>query len=53
MNQLQEEFVAYQLLTDSMIPQTIWKEALVYEKESSGIKHHRMDIIWGYIAMTP
>lgn len=50
MDQLQEEFVAYQLLNESSIPQAIWKEALIFEDESTGIKHYRMDIIWGYIA---
>ena len=39
MDQLQEEFVAYQLLCESNIPQTIWKEALVFEDESTGVKH--------------
>ena len=32
MDRLQEEFTDYQLLERSEIPDTIWKEALIYEK---------------------
>ena len=50
MDQLQEEFVAYQLLGESDIPQTIWKEALIYDDESTGVRHYRMDTVWGYLS---
>lgn len=49
MDKLQEEFVDYQLLEKRDIPESIWKEALVYEDEENDIKHYRMDVIWGYI----
>ena len=50
MNQLQEEFVAYQLLDRPDIPRTVWEEAIVYVKGKDGTKHYRMDSIWGQIA---
>lgn len=49
MDKLQEEFVDYQLLEKRDIPESIWKEALVYEDKEDDIKHYRMDVIWGYI----
>ena len=51
MNQLQEEFVAFQLLEEYDIPQVIWNEAIVYDEGGKeGTKHYRMDSIWGHIA---
>lgn len=51
MNQLQEEFVAFQFLVQSDIPQVIWNEATVYDEGGKeGEKHFRMDSIWGHIA---
>ena len=48
-DRLQEEFIDYQLLENSHIPQAVWKEAIIYEDESS-TAHHRMDVIWGHMA---
>ena len=50
MNKLQEEFVAYQLLDQPDIPDTVWKGAIVYNEGKDGAKHYRMDSIWGHIA---
>ena len=52
MDRLQEEFTDYQLLDKSEVPEIVWKEALIFEDETGGIKkqHHRMDTVWGYLA---
>lgn len=49
LDRVQEEFIDYQLLENSHIPQPIWKEATVTENDI-GTEHHRMDLIWGHIA---
>ena len=49
MNKLQDQFLDYQLLKKQDIPKSTWEEALVYEDREHGIKHYRMDSIWGYI----
>jgi hypothetical protein len=51
MDHLQEEFIEYQLLEDTDIPDNIWQEALVYIVETNGREEqfHRMDTIWGYL----
>ena len=46
---LQEEFIDYQLLENSHIPQAVWNEAIITANEST-TAHHRMDLIWGHIA---
>ena len=43
---LQEEFVDYQLLSDTDIPTEIWDTARVGEGDS---EYYCMDIIWGYL----
>ena len=51
MDKAQEEFVDYQLLEKSDIPDAVWKEAIVYEEGAEEEKqYHRMDMIWGYIS---
>ena len=52
MDRLQEEFTDYQLLGRSEIPDTIWKEALIYEKvtEFSKKQYYRMYVIWAYLS---
>ncbi len=52
MDTLQEEFTDYQLLEKSDIPETIWREALIYEEgtDESTKEYHRMDVVWGYIS---
>ena len=50
MNQLQEEFVAYQLLDQPDIPDTVREEAIVYDAGKDGTKCYRMDSIWDHIA---
>lgn len=47
MDQLEEEFVVYQGMSNNEVPQRIWDEAAVYEKETK--VYHRMDIIWAYL----
>lgn len=52
MDRLQEEFIDYQLLEKSDIPDTVWNEALMYEEgaEEEKKQYHRMDMIWGCIS---
>ena len=51
MDTLQEEFTDYQLLSKSDIPESVWKESLMFEEEMEGATkgHHRMDMIWAYL----
>jgi len=50
-DKLQEEFTMYQLLDRSVIPDTIWQQALVREDgEGDDRKQYfRMDVIWAYL----
>lgn len=52
MDRLQEEFTDYQLLEKSVIPDMIWKEAVVYNEDTevSNKQYHRMDVVWGYLS---
>ena len=52
LDRLQEEFTDYQLLDKADIPETVWKEALIFEEntEDSRKMHHRMDMIWAYLS---
>ena len=43
-----EEFLAYQLLEESDIPQHVWNDATVVEEKDK--KYHRMDILWCYLS---
>ena len=47
LDQLEEEVLAYQGMEKNEIPQYVWDQAAVYEKET--IVYHRMDIIWAYL----
>ena len=47
MDQLEEEFIVCQGMSNNEIPQCIWDEAAVYEKETT--VYHRKDIIWTYL----
>lgn len=50
MTHLGQEFVDYQLLCDSDIPQTIWDKAKVRPTEEGEDAHYRMDVIWHYLS---
>lgn len=52
LNELQEEFLAYQLLDESDIPKSVWDDACVIEKKDDEEvkKYYRMDVIWGYLS---
>ena len=47
MDQLEEEFIVDQGMSNNEIPQRIWDKAAVYEKETT--VYHQMDIIWAYL----
>ena len=47
MNNLEEEFMRYQLLDDSEIPDNVWNSALIYEEDE--VKHFRIDKLWAYL----
>lgn len=49
MNKLEEEFVGYQLLQNSEIPENVWTKAKV--DESSEESYYRMDLIWALLGV--
>lgn len=49
-NALEDEFLQYQLLEKSHIPDTVWQAALVVDDDSTNTQHYRMDIIWAHIS---
>ena len=46
LSELEDEFLQYQLMRESDIPESVWQLALVVDKET---RHHRMDIIWSHM----
>ena len=44
---LEDEFLSYQLLKESDIPDSVWQSALVVEKDEK--RYYRMDVIWAYL----
>ena len=51
MDKLQEEFIQYQLLERSDIPDMIWTQALIKEEREGDdkVEYFRMDVIWAYL----
>lgn len=47
---LSEEFVEYQLLNNTDVPQAVWDQAKVYEEDGTDHYHYRMDIIWNFLS---
>ena len=47
-NKLGEEFIEYQLLQLSDIPESVWESSIVHVIEEA--RHHRMDVVWGYMS---
>ena len=47
LSNLEDEFLSYQLLNESDIPDSVWKSALVVEKDDK--QYYRMDVIWAYL----
>ena len=46
LSELEDEFLEYQLMRESDIPESVRQLALVVDKET---RHHRMDIIWSHM----
>ena len=46
LDEIEEEFMHYQAMSDNAIPQMIWDAALVGDIRD---EQHRMDVIWGYL----
>ena len=46
LNKLEEEFLEYQLLERSQIPESVWESALAVEGES---QYNRADELWAYM----
>ena len=44
--ELSEEFIDYQTMTDQEIPANVWKDALTIEDHQ---EYHRMGVLWGFI----
>ena len=47
LNKIEDEFLQYQLMRESDIPECVWQCALVVEDQET--RHHRMDIIWSHM----
>lgn len=47
LNKLEEEFLDYQLLEQSQIPESVWESALVVDGES---QYYRADELWAYMS---
>ena len=43
LNRVEDEFLEYQLLQETTIPETVWQAALVKTH------HHRMNVIWSHL----
>ena len=51
-DELYDEFVDYQTLTDECIGKQVWEEAKViddYDEDGNGIVRHRVDILWWHL----
>ena len=48
LNELEEEFLEYQFLEQSQIPESVWESALVVKGES---RYYRAEELWGYTCM--
>ena len=48
LNKLEEEFLDYQLLEHTEIPEYVWESAVVMDGESQ--HYHRIDSIWAYLS---
>ena len=48
LQQLETEFLEYQLMDQVDIPEHIWESALVVDGDT---QYHRMDMIWSYLQM--
>ena len=44
---VEEEFIDYQIMQNSDIPDKVWDSAVIREGKT---KYHRMDTIWGYLS---
>ena len=49
---LQEQFIDYQLLSNDNIPQHVWNDATVKTDEDGTACLFRMDVIWGHLNAT-
>ena len=46
-SKVEEEFLDYQLMKESDIPQSVWQSALL---EDNGSEYYRMDILWSHMS---
>ena len=49
LNELDNQFLQYQLLQDKDIPQSVWDEATIVDV-GDNTKYYRMDVLWGHIS---
>lgn len=50
LNELEEQFLQYQSLTENDIPDHVWDSASVSADEpASADRHYRMDVLWGHL----
>ena len=46
LDELLEEFIDFQLLSDGEIPSTVWEKASIILDDSVHATYHRLDLIW-------
>ena len=49
LNELDNQFLQYQLLQDKDIPQSVWDKATIVD-EGDNTKYYQMDVLWGHIS---
>ena len=50
LDELLEEFIDFQLLSDDDIPSTIWEKASITLDDDAHAKSYRLDVIWHYLS---
>ena len=50
LDELLEEFIDFQLLSDDDIPSTIWEKASITPDDSTHAKNYRLDVIWHHLS---
>lgn len=50
LDELLEEFIDFQLLSDGEIPSTVWEKASITLDDSVHATYHRLDLIWHHLS---
>ena len=50
LDELLEEFIDFQLLSDNDIPSTVWEKASITPDDGARATYHRLDLIWHHLS---